>query len=67
MPRTETLNDPIVEILQFAYRRGLVILQEQREHSKSANTLSLDQGTSKVRLDGLSSEAPPVKKVKSGK
>lgn len=34
-------NDPVVEILQLAYRRGLIVLQEQA--TRTAEGVNLDQ------------------------
>jgi hypothetical protein len=41
-------TDPIVEILRLAYRRGLVIRQEQEEIRKAANV----QSSNESKLNG---------------
>jgi hypothetical protein len=42
MLQTNYQNDPVVEILRLAYRRGLAIQQEQEEKSKGINFQPLE-------------------------
>ncbi|HLO17384.1 MAG TPA: hypothetical protein VK206_21300 [Anaerolineales bacterium] len=42
MLQTNYHNDPIVEILRLAYRRGLAIQREQEEKNKAVNLQAVE-------------------------
>ena len=67
MLQTDTLNDPIVEILRFAYRRGLVILQEKEQRNELRDVRSLDEDACAVEAHLKNSETLLPEKVKGGK
>lgn len=48
--------DPVVEILQQAYRRGLAIRRQQAERNKAADNGNLGRGTLSARQDSFSQE-----------
>lgn len=64
MLQVSKLNDPLVAILRLAYRRGLVILQEQEEARKAASAPALEVDAGKAVMRIQHSEIPAIEKVK---
>lgn len=66
MLQTNSLNDPLVEILRLAYRRGLAILEEQRGRTEAFSGESREEDILTEGSDVCSPEVQATEKVKGG-
>jgi hypothetical protein len=58
MLQTNTQSDPIVEILRFAYRRGLALRREQEEKNKTISEDRLESDILIIEQESSITEMP---------